>query len=159
MCTSSLHFKICKIVLWYECTRIIWMDYMLFVWISAPGVRWRFFFMSPLKKKQGIMGCKPSIELNLLNLERDGCMGTYITFFEGVYVSQLHDVWVLWLACVEGLLTATIVSIFASCWEFGRRPLTGAHTHISLQVVKALINKGGCRGEIIHQLKMGYLGS
>jgi hypothetical protein len=27
MCTTSLHSKFCKIVLWYECTRIIWMDY------------------------------------------------------------------------------------------------------------------------------------
>ena len=29
MCTTSLHSKFCKIVLWHECTRLIWMDYLL----------------------------------------------------------------------------------------------------------------------------------
>ena len=29
MCTTSLHSKFCKIVLWNECTRIVWMDYLL----------------------------------------------------------------------------------------------------------------------------------
>ena len=29
MCTTSLHSKFSKIVLWYESTRIIWMDYLL----------------------------------------------------------------------------------------------------------------------------------
>ena len=29
MCVASLHSKICKIVLWYECARIIWMDSLL----------------------------------------------------------------------------------------------------------------------------------
>ena len=29
MCTTSLHSKLCKIVLRYECTRIIRMDYLL----------------------------------------------------------------------------------------------------------------------------------
>ena len=29
MCTTSLHSKLYKIVFWYECTRIIWMDYLL----------------------------------------------------------------------------------------------------------------------------------
>ena len=52
-----------------------------------------FFSMSPLKKKQGIMGCKSFIKLKLLSLERDRCMGTYITFFEGVYVSRPNNVW------------------------------------------------------------------
>ena len=29
MCTIPLHSKFYKIVLWYECTRIIWMGYLL----------------------------------------------------------------------------------------------------------------------------------
>ena len=40
MCTTSLHSKFHKIVLWCECTRIIWMDNLLQVYIAlvaTPG--------------------------------------------------------------------------------------------------------------------------
>ena len=40
MCTTSFHSKLCKIILWYECTRIIWMDHLLqIICLSRhPGV-------------------------------------------------------------------------------------------------------------------------
>ena len=39
MCTTSLQSKFCKIVLWYERTRIIWMNYLfkLFCTSCHPG--------------------------------------------------------------------------------------------------------------------------
>jgi hypothetical protein len=41
MCTTSLHSKLCRIVLWYECTRMIWMNCLFtnyFALVAIPGL-------------------------------------------------------------------------------------------------------------------------
>ena len=43
MCTTSLHSKFCEIVLWYECTMVIWMDYLLQIICTSchpGGTKW-----------------------------------------------------------------------------------------------------------------------
>ena len=49
--TTSLHSKFFEIILWYESTRIIWMDYMLqIIWFELPPRAFDFKDLPPFRE-------------------------------------------------------------------------------------------------------------